>query len=142
MKPMSVEENKANNRRFYEEVWNQGKLDAIDELCTATCVFHDPSMTLPGPDGLKQYVAMYRRAFPDTHFTIEDEIAEEEKIVTRWTVRGTHLGELQGIPPTGKQVVVTGIVISQLVGGKLQEGWSNFDALGMLQQMGVIPSMG
>jgi predicted ester cyclase len=78
----------------------------------------------------------------DTHFTIEDVIAEGDKVVTRWTARGTHKGELQGIPPTGKQVVVTGIVINRLVNGKLEEGWSNFDALGMLQQLGVIPSMG
>lgn len=139
---MSVEANKVNNRRFYEEVWNGGNLAVIDELVASNAVFRDPATTLHGPEGFKQYVTMYRTAFPDTHFTIEDEIAEGEKVVTRWTARGTHKGELQGIPPTGKQVAVTGIVINQLSNGKVVEGWSNFDALGMLQQLGVIPAMG
>ena len=139
---MSTEENKINNRRFYEEVWNGGNLAVIDELVAPNAIFHDPTTTLHGPEGFKQYVTMYRTAFPDTHFTIEDEIAEGEKVVTRWTAHGTHKGVLQGIPPTGKQVAVTGVVINQLSNGKLVEGWSNFDALGMLQQLGVIPAMG
>ena len=139
---MSVEENKRNNRRFYEEVWNGGNLDIIDELVAPNGVFRDPTTTVQGPAGLRQYVTMYRTAFPDTHFTIEDVIAEGDTVVTRWTARGTHKGELQDIPPTGKQVAMTGIVINRLFNGKLEEGWSNFDALGMLQQLGVIPSMG
>jgi steroid delta-isomerase-like uncharacterized protein len=139
---MSTEENKANNRRIYEEVWNGGNLAVVDELFAANSVFHDPSTTLHGPAEFKAYVTMYRNAFPDTDFTIEDVIAEGDKVVTRWIARGTHKGELQGIPPTGKQVAVTGMVATHLSNGKLVEGWSNFDALGMLQQLGVIPSMG
>jgi steroid delta-isomerase-like uncharacterized protein len=139
---MSTEENKANNRRIYEEVWNGGNLAVIDELFAANSVFHDPATILHGPAGFKAYVTMYRSAFPDTDFTIEDVIAEGDKVVTRWTARGTHKGELQGIPPTGKKVAVTGIVVTHLSNSKLVEGWSNFDALGMLQQLGMIPSMG
>ena len=85
---------------------------------------------------------MYRSAFPDIQFTIEDLIAEGDKIVTRYTARGTHRGDLQGIPPTGRQVTVTGIIISRFANGKFVEGWLDFDALGMLQQLGVIPAPG
>lgn len=80
-------------------------------------------------------------AFPDLHFTIEDQIAEGDKVVNRVIARGTHQGELMGIPPTGKQVIVTGITIDRIVGGKLEASWANWDFLGPLQQFGVVPSM-
>ena len=85
---------------------------------------------------------MYRIAFPDVHFTIDDLIAEGERVVIRWTVTGTHKGELQGIAPTGKHVTVTGMVMSRFVKGKVEEDWINFDALGLLQQLGVVPAPG
>ena len=85
---------------------------------------------------------MFRQAFPDLHFTIEDQIAEREKIVTRYTVQGTHLGPLMGIPATGKQGTITGIDIYRIADGQIEEAWSNWDTLGLLQRMGVIPPMG
>jgi steroid delta-isomerase-like uncharacterized protein len=139
---MSSEDNKAIVRRIFEEVWNRGNLAVVDELVAPNFVFHDPSTTLHGPEGIKKYVMMYLKAYPDTHFTIEDQIAEGERVVTRWTVTATHKGELQGIPPTGKQVRVTGIVISHVAKGKVVEDWINWDALGMMQQLGVIPAPG
>ena len=85
---------------------------------------------------------MYRSAFPDAHFTIEDQIVEGDKVVTRYTATGTQKGELMGIPPTERRVTVTGINITRLDGGKIVEGWTNFDALGMLQQLDVIRAPG
>ena len=84
---------------------------------------------------------MYRSAFPDVHFTIEDLFAAGDKVVSRWTARGTHKGELMGIPATGKQVEVTGMDIDQVSGGKIVGSWNSWDALGLMQQLGVVPSM-
>ena len=141
---MSTEQNKAMDRRVYEEVWNGGSLAVIDELVAANYVDHDqePPGALEGVEGLKQSVTMYRSAFPDVHFTVEDQIAEGDRVVTRWTARGTHQGAFMGIPPTGKQAMVTGISITRVASGKVVEGWTNFDALGLLQQLGAGPSMG
>ncbi len=138
---MSTAENKAIDRRFTEEVWNRGNLAVVDELMRADYNGHDP--TIPtGSAGFKQFVLMYRSAFPDVHLTIEDQMAEGDKVVSRWTAHGTHRGELMGIAPTGKQITVTGINIERIANGKLVEGWSNYDTLGMLQQLGVIPAPG
>ncbi len=82
---------------------------------------------------------MYRKAFPDLRLTIDDQIAEGETVVTRWTATGTHEGELMGIPPTGKQATTTGININHVSGGKLVDGWGIFDQLGLLQQIGAVP---
>lgn len=91
-----------------------------------------------GPEGMKQFVTMYRTAFPDYACTIADQIAEGDKVVTRWTVRGTQRGELMGIPATGKQVTLPGVVIDRLANGQLAETWFQADVLGMLQQLGVV----
>ena len=140
---MSVEENKRIARRVFEEVWNQGKLNVADEVTDANYVSHGLGMEIPpGPAGTRQFVTIYRTAYPDTHFVVEDQIAEGDRVVTRWTAQGTHRGELMGIPPTGKRVTVTGITIDRIVGGKIVETWNNFDALGQLQQLGVIPMPG
>ena len=128
---LSLEENKAIVRRLIEEMWNQGKLEVIDEV-------FPPS----GIEGAKQIVTTFRTAFPDLHFTIEDQIAEGDKVTTRYTLTGTHTGEFMGIPPTGKQVTVTGMSISRIVDSKLVEEWDNVDTLGMMQQLGVIPPIG
>ncbi len=93
-----------------------------------------------GPEGLKQYTSMTLAAFADLHVTVEDEIAEGDKVVTRYSARGTHKGEIMGIPPTGKQVAWTGIVITRIAGGKIIEAWANIDRLGVMQQLGAIPS--
>jgi steroid delta-isomerase-like uncharacterized protein len=140
---MSAEEKKAIVRRLFEELWNQGKLDVADEIFATDYIFHEPvAGEVRGPEGFKQFVSMYRIAFPDLQFRIEDQIAEGDKIVTRWTATGTHKGELMGISPTSVQVTVTGIGIARTDGGKIVEFWDNYDALGMLQQLGVVPPLG
>jgi steroid delta-isomerase-like uncharacterized protein len=95
---------------------------------------------LRGTEDFKQrWVSMFRTAFPDLQLSVEDQIAEGDRVVTRYTGRGTHQGELMGIPPTGNEVSVGGTIISRVSGGRIEEEWNNFDALGMMQQLGVIP---
>lgn len=134
------ERNKALMRRGIEEVWNQGDFDVADELIASDYVGHQPPDEYHGPDGVKDFFGMLRRAFPDIHFTIEDQVAEGDRVVTRWTARATHQGEFQGIPPTGKSGTVTGITINRFADGKVVEGWTNLDTLGLLQQLGAIPT--
>ncbi len=138
-----TEKNKAIVHRLIEEVWNQGNLDVVDEIYAIDYVGYMPgSLEIQGTEGFRQFVNMYRTAFPDIKFTIEDQIAEGDKVVTRWTASGTLKGELMGIPPTGIQSTTSGIVIGRYAGGKFVEAWDNWDALGMLQQLGVIPPIG
>jgi steroid delta-isomerase-like uncharacterized protein len=135
------EENKTVIRRFLEEIFEGGNLELVDELFAPDYVLHDPSVPgeVEGPEAMKQYINMYRTAFPDTRFTVEDQLAEGDEVVTRWTGEGTHEGELMGIPPTGQRVTVTGIEFDRVSGGKMQETWVNYDALNMMQQLGVVP---
>jgi steroid delta-isomerase-like uncharacterized protein len=142
---MSTKENKVTSRRFYEDVFNKGNLALADELFAADYVGHitaSPTGMVNGSEGIKQLVTMYRNAYPDTHFTVEDTIAEGDKVVIRWMAKGTHKGELMGVAPTGKQVTGTGIDIIRLSGGKCVESWGEADMLGMLQQLGVVPMPG
>lgn len=137
------EENKSLAHRFIDEVYNKGNLDFIDEVVAPNWVEHDPSSPegmSSSLEGAKRFVEMYRNAFPDIQITVEDLIAEKNKVVTRWTARGTHQGELMGIPPSGNRVEVTGINIDRIEGGKVVESWSNYDTLGMMQQIGAVPS--
>ena len=136
---MSTEDNKAVARSSFEEILNNVNLGIIDEVLSPNYVLHAPAGPVHGREGFKQFVMMYRSAFPDARYTLEEMIAEGDKVVTRWTATGTHLGELMGIPPTGKWGTVTGISIGRYEGSKLVEEWLNFDALGMLQQLGVFP---
>ena len=133
------EQNKMVVRRAIDEIYNQGKLDVVDELVSGDFVVHASSEDIHGPEALKQYVASLREAFPDLRLTIDDQIAEDDRVVTRWIARGTHLGTFQGIPPTGKQGSMTGTDIDRFVDGKAVECWTNTDELGLLQQLGVIP---
>jgi steroid delta-isomerase-like uncharacterized protein len=139
---ISTEENKALSRRVAEGIFNAGNLDLADALYAPDYVLHDPSLPedLHGPEGLKRYVAMASEAFPDARVTIAEQVAEGEKVVDRWTARGTHTGRYLGIPPTGRHFEITGITISRFSGGKIAEDWYQGDVLGMLQQLGVIPS--
>jgi steroid delta-isomerase-like uncharacterized protein len=142
---MMSEENKALARRFLEEAFNEGNLGVIDEIVASDYVLHDPASPeeeIRGPEGFKGFVQMYRSAYPDTDITVEDQIAEGDAVVTRWTGRGTHQGELLGVAPSGNRVEVTGITIDRFSGGKFVESWTNYDALGMLQQIGAIPEAG
>jgi steroid delta-isomerase-like uncharacterized protein len=136
------EQNKAVARRFFE-AWNEGDLDALDEVMSPDAENHDPQDPFPsdtGPEAAKKLVSMYREAFPDVRFEVEHQVAEGDYVVTRWTATGTHEGELMGIPGTGKSSTVTGISIDRFEGGKVVEGWTNWDTLGMLQQLGAVPA--
>jgi steroid delta-isomerase-like uncharacterized protein len=135
------EENKAIFRRYVEEVGNEGNLDLVDEIFS-DYVSHQPdgSVLERGPEDVKRFMGEFRSAFPDFHTTVEDQIAEGDKVATRWTMRGTHEGEFRGIAPTGKQITVTGIGIFRFSDGKVVESWDNFDQLGMMQQLGVASS--
>lgn len=140
---MSTEENKAMIRRVWEEVLNKGDLAAADELMAPNYVYHGSGgQEFKGPEGFKQLVTMFRTAFPDFRITVEDMVAEVDKVAHRATMRGTHKGDLMGIAPTGKQVTIAAIVISRFAGVKEVEAWSNLDQLGMMQQMGIAPPMG
>jgi steroid delta-isomerase-like uncharacterized protein len=138
-----LETNKAISRRIVEEIFNEGRLEAADEIVTPDFIGHDPASPEPiiGPEGLKRNADGYRTAFPDVRLTIEDEIAEGDRVVTRWTARGTHQAELFGIPATGKQATVTGMTIDRIVDGRIVESWTNWDTLGLLQQLGALPAM-
>jgi steroid delta-isomerase-like uncharacterized protein len=128
------------SRRIFEDVWNRKNLSAVDELMSADYVHHDPSSpAVPiGVDGYKQFVNSYMSAFPDAHFTIDDAFTDGQSEVTRWTVVGTHEGELAGIPRTGRRFSVTGISIARVANGKITESWNSWDALGLMQQLGVV----
>ncbi len=138
------EENKAIVRRQEEELFTQGNLDAADEIYAPNYVGHDPTNPedIRGLEAAKQAAADYREAFPDLQVTIEDLIAEGDKVAARVRFRGTHQGELEGIAPMGRQVESTGIVISRIEEGKIAEDWANFDDLGMMQQLRLVPKPG
>lgn len=137
----NVEGNKALIRLGFEEGWNQGNLDFEAEIMATDVVCHMVGRSdIHGSEEWKQFVTMFRTAFPDIHFTVEDNFGEGDKVATRWSFTATHKGELMGIPPTGVHVTVTGINIYHIAGGKIVEFWPKLDDLGMLQQLGVIPT--
>jgi steroid delta-isomerase-like uncharacterized protein len=139
---MSAEENKALARRWVEELFNEGNLDVADEILAPNFVLHasfDPE-ELRSPEAVKQFVSAYRNAFLDGHTTIEDQIAEGDEAVNRWTATGTHQGEFQGIAATGNQMTVMGIDIIRISGDKLVEGWVELDGLSWMQQLGAVPA--
>ncbi|MBI2942549.1 MAG: ester cyclase [Chloroflexi bacterium] len=131
------EANKARSRRVFEEITTEGKLDAIDEVFAADFV----GSFGRGTEGVKQTVTMFRTAFPDTRVTVEEQVAEGDKVVSRVTFRGTHEGPLFGnLPASGKPVTITGIAIDRHAGGKIAERYLLLDQLSLLRQIGVIPS--
>jgi steroid delta-isomerase-like uncharacterized protein len=139
---MSLEENKAVVRRMFAEL-NKGNLAIVDELVAPEYVEHViGGPEIAGPDGLKQFIGQFAAAFPDLQITVDDLIAENNKVVTRFTMRGTHQGALMGIAPTGKSVSIGVILISRIVNGRFVEDWEIIDQLGMLQQLGVVPNIG
>ena len=137
------EQNKAIIRRLFEELWNKGNLSLAEQLFTPNYTHHDSSSPDfgHGPESERKRATLYRTAFPDLHLTIEDIIAEGDTVMTRWTCRGTHKGDLNGIAPTGKQVTISGMTVARLANGKLAEGYVNWDALGLMQQLGVVPQL-
>jgi steroid delta-isomerase-like uncharacterized protein len=130
-------------RRLFEEVWNKGNQAVADELFAPTYAHHDTSTSDfgRGPDGEKRRAMHYRTAFPDIRFTVADLVAEGETVVARWSCQGTHKGDLNGIAPTGKQFTISGISVARFANGKISEGWVNWDALGMMQQLGVVQDL-
>ena len=138
------EENKASVRRLYEEFVNRDDQSVVNELVAEDCVDHNP----PGPDiasgreGLIQVFAMFRSAFPDMTATINDQVAEGDKVVTRLTITGTHQGEFMGIPATGKSFSIEAIDIFRIEDGQIVERWGEADNMGMMQQLGVVPMPG
>ena len=132
------EQNKARIRRVIEEVYNRGDLALVDEVAASELVIHAGSQDIRGREGAKQYVAALRAGFPDLRFTIEDQVAEGDMVVTRWTARGTHGGEFQGVPATGREVRMAGTDIDRIVGGKVVECWTHVDELGLMRQLGAV----
>lgn len=134
---MSSSANKATIQRLFEEVYNQGDLRVADEIVAVNYISHNPAPgEAPGREGFKAFVAYLRRAFADPHIAIEDQIEEGGKVVTRFTISGKQEGEFAGIPPTGKLASVSAIAIHRIIDGQIQEGWLNWDALGLVQQLG------
>lgn len=136
----TLEKNKAIVQNAYEKIWNQGNLDAADKFFTADYVYHAVP-EIHGAEGVKQHVAALRTSSPDFHLSIEDMIAEGDKVVSRWTGGGTQESEFMGIPSSGKKVNLTGILISRIENGKIAEEWETSDQLGLLQLLGVVPPM-
>jgi steroid delta-isomerase-like uncharacterized protein len=126
--------------RAVEEVWNRGNFDILEDLVTTDIVIHMSPENIYGSEGIKQFYSMLRESFPDIHFAIEDQVAEGDRVVTRWTARATHTGAFQGVPPTGRQVSLTGIDIDRFANGKVVECWPVADELGLMQQLGAIPT--
>ena len=140
---MSTEEKEAIIRRWSDEVWSKGNLAAMDELFATDFVFNYPAPGVaPNREGYKQTVTMFVAPFADIHGTIEDTVAEGDKVVVRWTWHCTHKGDFMGIAATGKAVTITGICILRIVGGKIVEEWGEMDNLGMMQQLGAVPPPG
>ena len=131
-------------RRLFEEVWNKGNLPVADELFAENYSHHDSSTPEfgRGPESEKKRATLYRTAFPDVRLMIEDIIAEGETVTARWSCKGTHKGDLRGIAPTGKQFTISGISIARFTNGKIVEGWVNWDALDLMQQLGVVAEVG
>ena len=143
---MSTKDNKATVSRAIEEGWNQGHVAVFDELSAPNFIYHDPGAPdVRTNEDYKRWVTEFLSAFPNLHITIDDLIAEGDRVTMRWTFRGTNTGDLvtpMPLPATGKQVTGSGITIVRLVGGKAVEVWSQGDTLGFLQQLGVIPAPG
>ena len=138
---MSTEQNKALLRRIFEEGVNQNKPGVFDELIAPDCKFHDQPLGMPPTrEGFRQIQATFRAAFPDVHLTIEDEFADGDYVIQRGYGTGTHQGEFNGIPPSGKKIKLNVIHIWRFANGMAVENWVQIDALGLMQQIGAIPT--
>jgi steroid delta-isomerase-like uncharacterized protein len=137
-----LDENKAIARRYYEELWSNGKLDGIAQIVSRDCQFHDPvypDLGL-GTESLRNHINNVRAAFPDLRFTIDDMIAEKDEVVVHWTARGNHQGQFLGLPPTNRTGTVTGTSILRFSSGKVVEQWSDWNLLTLLENLGVMIS--
>ncbi len=138
---MSAQENKDVVRRFWG-VWEQGNIDLVDELLAPDYVNHSPGIPgqPAGPEGVKAVVSMFQNGMPDLRVIVEDMIAEDDKVAVRYTLEGTHEGELFGIPPTGRRLSIKSITVERVSEGKIREHWRITDSLDMMQQLGAIPT--
>jgi predicted ester cyclase len=140
---MSAQENKQKVRRFLEEGFGQGNLEVVDEVLDPDFVCYDPNSEageVRGADTIKQEIEWFRNAVPDLTYTVEDQVAEGEKVVSRYTASGTHQGEFFGVAPTGKRIEMSGIQIDRFdeESGKMVEEWPEYDLLGAMRQMGAV----
>jgi steroid delta-isomerase-like uncharacterized protein len=140
---MSIENNKAMTRRFYEEVFNRGNLDLVEEFVSEDFVDHEgiPGLPKTGPKAIRALFEMSVAGFSDLHFTIDELIGEGDKVVARGRMSGTHTGEFMGIPPTNKSVEVQLVDIFEIHDGKATQHWGVMDQAGMMQQLGLTPEM-
>jgi steroid delta-isomerase-like uncharacterized protein len=131
-------------RRLYEEVWNHRMIEVVDELISPSHALYGPrvSGSAMGPEAYKRQVRLWLAGFPDLQFTVEDTIGELEKLVVAWIITGTHQGEFMGVPATSKKISVDGVTIHHIANGKIMDSHGSWDALGILQQMGVVPTFG
>ena len=140
--PYNLEENKALIRRWFEEVWNKGRADAISEMLAEDGIVHglsdDVNAPLKGPGGFLPFHAQFREAFPDIEVVVEDQIAEGDRVATRCSVRGKHEGDSLGFAATQSPVEFTGVAITRIRDGKIIEAWNNFDFMKMYRQLGAI----
>jgi steroid delta-isomerase-like uncharacterized protein len=136
---VSAEDNKTLYRRIVEEVWNSGNLAVVDEFIDTNCIFHAFDKDLKGPEQFRQYAEELLTIFPDIHFTIEDLIAERDRVVSHWTATGTQKGEFIEIPATNKNIKFQGATFLHIAGGKVIELWAYWDRLSVMKQLGVAP---
>jgi len=137
-------DNKAIVRRLYEEAWNKRKLEVVKELISPSHALQAPTLSGSsiGPEAYKGQIALFLAGFPDLRFTVEETVAEKDKVVARWTFTGTHKGKFMGVLATDKKVSVDGITIHYLAGGRIMDSFTNWDALGMMKQLGAVPAVG
>jgi steroid delta-isomerase-like uncharacterized protein len=133
------QQNKTLAGRWFEDLFSRGDLDAANEILSADFVDHLSHEDERGLEELRRYVTVYRAAFPDIQDTVVDIVAEGDKVVVRWTSRGTHQGEFMGIAPTGRHVTFTGMRLFRIAENKIAESWVNIDQLGLLEQLGAVP---
>jgi predicted ester cyclase len=135
---MDTEQNKSTYRAFIQRVFNEGRLDVLDEFLAPTYQIQDaPPGTPPGAEGVKYAVSLFRDAFPDLEITLDDVVAERDSVAARSTLRGTHRGTFFGIAPTGKTVSVTSLTMVRLVNGRLVESWVKNDTASLMSQLGA-----
>ncbi len=131
------QQNKTLARRWFDDLFSRGDLDAANEILSADFIDHLPREEERGLEELKHYATMYRSAFPDIRDTVEEVVAEGDKVVVRWTSRGTHQGEFMGVAPTGRQVTFTGMRLFRIAENKIVESWVNIDERGLQEQLGI-----
>jgi predicted ester cyclase len=142
---MAAKENKERIRQLFavlnDQVWPKGNLNATDDFIAPDYVYHDAGGPRRGREGFRELITLYRTAFPDARFTVEDQIAEGDQVLTRFSVRGTQRGAFMGIAPTGKPVTVSVLSLTRVANGKAVEEWERFDTLQMMQQIGELPAL-